>query len=72
MKHIKEGYIQLAAAIVNSGIRCHDEFFLKSDWCKMLTEYVIEHNRVTANSSGNHIINIDGNLSGLTNGKTVL
>lgn len=72
MKHIREGYIQLAAAIVNSGIRCHDEFFLKSEWCKMLIDYVVEHNRITANSSGNHVICLDGDFSGMTNGKTML
>lgn len=72
MKHIREGYIQLAAAIVNSGIRCHDELFLKSEWCKMLIDYVVEHNRTTANSSGNHFINLDGDFSGMTNGKIML
>lgn len=48
MKHdiiIIDKYIQLAAAIVNSGIAAHDEDFLKSEWCRVLTEAVIDfHN----------------------------
>ena len=39
------GYIQLCAAIVNSGIKQNDKEFLKSEWCSMLTNYVIDYNK---------------------------
>lgn len=43
------GYIQLCAAIVNYGIKQNDQVFLKSAWCKELTDcvadYVAEHDR---------------------------
>ena len=40
------GYIRLCAAIVQSGIDADDEFFLSSDWCRTLTDAVVEwHNK---------------------------
>ncbi len=37
------GYIQLCAAIVYSGIKQNDQDFLKSVWCKELTDCVIDY-----------------------------
>lgn len=54
MKHditIIDKYIQLAAAIVNSGIAVHDEDFLKSEWCQVLTEAVIDFHNIDPYSS---------------------
>lgn len=48
---IINGYIQLAAAIVNSGIAAHDEDFLKSEWCQELIDAVVNYHN-TDNSSG--------------------
>lgn len=31
-------YANLAAAIIASGVKCHDTTFLKSDWCDTLRE----------------------------------
>lgn len=50
-KTIINSYIQLAAAIVNSGIAAHDEVFLKSEWCQELTEAVVDFYNIN-NSSG--------------------
>lgn len=33
-----EPYTNLAAAIVASGVKCHDVGFLESDWCDTLRE----------------------------------
>lgn len=33
-----DGYANLAAAIVKSGIECNDTRFLKSDWCDTLKD----------------------------------
>ena len=47
-------YIQLAAAIVNSGIAVHDEDFLKSEWCQELIDTVVDfhfHNNGTDNDN---------------------
>lgn len=39
-----DNYIQLCAAIVNSGIKENDQLFLKSEWCKTLIGYVVDYN----------------------------
>ena len=31
-----DAYANLAAAIIASGVKCHDTAFLKSDWCDIL------------------------------------
>lgn len=41
-----QGYIALAAAIVNSGIAERDEKFLKSGWCEELKDAVISYNNL--------------------------
>lgn len=46
------GYIQLCAAIVNSGIEQHDEFFLKSEWCSYLVEQVVNYHNNTHSNDG--------------------
>lgn len=62
MKHdtsIINNYIQLAAAIVNSGIAVRDEDFLKSEWCQELIDAVVDfHNSGTNNDNDNtlHVI----------------
>lgn len=33
-----EPYANLAAAIIMSGVKCHDVEFLESDWCDTLKE----------------------------------
>lgn len=33
-----EPYANLAAAIIMSGVKCHDVRFLESDWCDTLQE----------------------------------
>ena len=33
-----DAYANLAAAIVASGVKCHDTRFLESDWCDTLKE----------------------------------
>lgn len=33
-----EPYANLAAAIIMSGVKCHDVGFLESDWCDTLQE----------------------------------
>lgn len=33
-----EPYANLAAAIIMSGVKCHDVKFLESDWCDTLKE----------------------------------
>lgn len=33
-----EPYANLAAAIIMSGVKCHDVKFLESDWCDTLQE----------------------------------
>lgn len=33
-----EPYANLAAAIIMSGVKCHDVKFLESDWCDTLRE----------------------------------
>lgn len=33
-----EPYANLAAAIITSGVKCHDVKFLESDWCDTLQE----------------------------------
>lgn len=33
-----EPYANLAAAIIMSGVKCHDAKFLESDWCDTLQE----------------------------------
>ena len=33
-----EPYANLAAAIIMSGVKCHDVKFLESDWCDALQE----------------------------------
>ena len=33
-----DGYANLAAAIIASGIRNHDTRFLESDWCELLRD----------------------------------
>lgn len=33
-----DAYANLAAAIIASGVKCHDTAFLKSDWCDILKE----------------------------------
>lgn len=43
---IINSYIQLAAAIVNSGIAAHDEVFLKSEWCQELIEAVVDFHSI--------------------------
>lgn len=48
---IINSYIQLAAAIVNSGIAAHDKVFLKSEWCKELTNAVVDFHNIN-NFSG--------------------
>lgn len=40
-----EPYIRLCAAIVNSGIRSHDSYFLSSEWCTFLINEVVEYNK---------------------------
>lgn len=42
---ILENYMQLAAAIVNSGIKQHDTAFLNSEWCSTLISTVVEFNK---------------------------
>ena len=37
--------MQLAAAIVNSGIKQHDVSFLNSEWCATLIATVVEFNK---------------------------
>lgn len=60
MKHdtsIINNYIQLAAAIVNSGIAVRDEDFLKSEWCQELIDAVVDfHNNGTDNDNTLHSI----------------
>ena len=41
-----DNYIQLCAAIVNSGIKENDQLFLKSEWCKTLISYVVDYNSI--------------------------
>lgn len=48
---IINSYIQLAAAIVNSGIAAHDEVFLKSEWCQELTDAVIDFSNTNYHSN---------------------
>lgn len=33
-----DAYANLAAAIIASGVKCHDTRFLESDWCDTLRE----------------------------------
>lgn len=42
MKDI-EPWIQLSAAVINSGIHESDKVFLESDWCKYLTHVVLTY-----------------------------
>lgn len=51
------GYLALAAAIVNSGVATNDEAFLKSDWCKYLTDTVVELSNVQSGTTGTGIHN---------------
>mgnify|MGYP006916067554 CR=1 FL=1 len=37
---VKQGYINLAAAILSSAVRDNDTYFLKSDFGQALKEYV--------------------------------
>lgn len=58
---IINSYIQLAAAIVNSGIAAHDEDFLKSEWCQELTDAVVDfHNNTSTHSYNSTLHNITG------------
>lgn len=58
---IINSYIQLAAAIVNSGIAAHDEDFLKSEWCQELTDAVVDfHNNDSTHSYNSTLHNITG------------
>ncbi len=45
---IINNYIQLAAAIVNSGIAERDEYFLKSEWCQELTDAVVDFHNINS------------------------
>lgn len=36
--HYHGAYANLAAAIIASGVKCHDTIFLASDWCDTLRE----------------------------------
>lgn len=58
-------YIRLCAAIVNSGIKSHDSYFLNSEWCKFLINEVIDYN----NQHNNRHINILYLPKGGSNGK---
>lgn len=63
MKHdttIISSYIQLAAAIVNSGIAVHDEDFLKSEWCQELIDAVVDFHNNGTHSYNNTLHNITG------------
>lgn len=64
MKHdtsINNNYIQLAAAIVNSGIAVHDEDFLKSEWCQELIDAVVDfHNNGGTNNNDDTLHSIVG------------
>lgn len=63
MKHdtsIINNYIQLAAAIVNSGIAIHDEDFLKSEWCQELIDAVVDFHNNDTRSYNNTLHNITG------------
>jgi len=42
VKSITDPWISLAAAIINSGVKCYDTIFLKSNWCAFLKSYVGE------------------------------
>ena len=33
-----DGAIRLALALVNSGIECQDQYFLRSEWCAYLKD----------------------------------
>lgn len=39
-------WVSLAAAICSTGIKEHDTLFLESDWCKELTEAVVEWDKI--------------------------
>lgn len=54
-----EGYIHLAAAILNSGIQCNDEAFLNSTWYKFLKDCVGEYMN-TDNNSSDVVYNLRG------------
>lgn len=59
-----EPYIRLCAAIVNSGIRSHDSYFLSSEWCTFLINEVVEYNNRQDNRHVD-ILNLPkGGLSG--------
>lgn len=53
--YIGQGYIGLAAAIVDSGICENDNYFLQSEWCDFLKQMVFMNYeiRTTARSSSN-------------------
>ena len=40
---IINSWMTLAAAIVSSGIKCNDQLFLQSQWCKELKQTVGEY-----------------------------
>lgn len=44
---LQGNYINLAAAIINSGIKQNDVFFLESDWCSYLLDEVVNWNNRT-------------------------
>ena len=50
-KNVINSYIQLAAAIVNSGISEHDKTFLESEWCHELIDIVIDFHNIDNSSS---------------------
>ncbi len=50
-KNAINSYIQLAAAIVNSGISEHDETFLKSKWCHELINIVVDFHNINDSSN---------------------
>ena len=59
-----EPYIRLCAAIVNSGIRSHDSYFLSSEWCTFLINEVVEYNNKQDNRHVNVLLLPKGGSSG--------
>lgn len=40
VRGFSDPWANLAAAIIHTGVQCHDELFLKSKWCAMLADMI--------------------------------
>lgn len=59
--HYHDGYANLAAAILDSGIRCNDTEFLESDWADTLRYMCTLDDEMYANGTGVQIPGMNDN-----------